>query len=147
MAQLDRFLTVMVSNNADSILLVEGDVATLLKDGVARPITRQQLTPQQLLLLLREIAPEAAAAELVGGTPASFEYATADGAFSVRTARPGGRWHASITVAGANGAANGAPNGAGNGHASGAPAPSTANGASPAAPPKGRRTSGRAKRA
>jgi twitching motility protein PilT len=98
MAQLDRFLAVMVSNNADSILLVEGDVATLLKDGVARPITRQALTPQQLLLLLREIAPAAAAEELAGGTAATFEYATNDRTFAVRTARPGGRWHASITL-------------------------------------------------
>jgi twitching motility protein PilT len=98
MAQLDRFLAVMVSNNADSILLVEGDVATLLKDGVARPITRQALTPQQLLLLLREIAPAAAAAELAGGTAAAFEYTTTNGTFAVRTTRPGGRWHASIRL-------------------------------------------------
>ena len=53
MAQLDRFLSVMVTNNAESILLVESDVATLQKDGVARPITRQPLTAQQLLALLQ----------------------------------------------------------------------------------------------
>ena len=49
MAQLDRFLSVMVANHADSIQLIESDVATLQKDGVPRPITRQPLTAQQLL--------------------------------------------------------------------------------------------------
>ncbi len=104
MAQLDRFLSVMLANSAESIVLVESDVATLHKDGVPRPITRQPLTAQQLLGLLREIAPEAAAAQLAGGTPTSFDYANDEGTFAVTTAIAGGRWHASIAVAASNGA-------------------------------------------
>src|SRR5580658_10425825 len=83
MAQLDRFLSVMLANSAESILLVESDVATLQKDGVPRPITRQPLTAQQLLALLREIAPESAAAELAGGTPTEFNYTNEQSTFAV----------------------------------------------------------------
>ena len=103
MAQLDRFLSVMVANHAESIVLIESDVATLQKDGVARPITRQPLTAQQLLALLREIAPERAAAELAAGTPTSFNYISDDGAFAVTTTLTGGQWHASIAVGASNG--------------------------------------------
>jgi twitching motility protein PilT len=96
MAQLDRFLTVMVSNNADSIVLIEGDVATLHKDGVPRPITKQPLSAAQLMMLLKEIAPAPAAKKLDAGAAATFDYANGDGAFTVKTAHTGGRWHASI---------------------------------------------------
>ena len=37
MPQLDRFLSVLVSSRAESLLLVENGVANLQKDGVARP--------------------------------------------------------------------------------------------------------------
>jgi len=98
MAQLDKFLTVMVTNHAESILLIEGDVATLQKDGVPRPITRQPLSGPQLLMLLKEIAPAASHKDLDGGTPAVFRYANSDGDFHVKSAHTGGRWHASIAV-------------------------------------------------
>jgi twitching motility protein PilT len=103
MAQLDKFLTVMVTNHAESILLIEGDVATLQKDGVPRPITRQPLSGGQLVMLLKEIAPAASAKELEGGSPASFRYANTDGDFYVKSALTGGRWHASIAVYDGNG--------------------------------------------
>jgi twitching motility protein PilT len=105
MAQLDRFLNVMVTNHAESILLIEGDVATLQKDGNARPITRQPLSAAQLLMLLKEIAPGPAAKDLDGGTPSSFRYANTDGDFMVKSAVTGGRWHASIALYDGNGAA------------------------------------------
>jgi len=98
MAQLDRFLQVMVSNGADSILLIESDLATIQKNGVPQPITKQPLSAAQLLMLLCEIAPADAAAELQDGTPASFAYSNDIGGFVVRTARTGGRWHASIAA-------------------------------------------------
>ncbi len=72
MAQLDRFLSVMVANGADSIQLTEREVATLQKDGAPRPITKQPLTAQQLLLLLREIAPPDAAQQLAAGSATTF---------------------------------------------------------------------------
>ena len=85
MAQLDRFLNVMVSNHADSINLIENDVAVLQVEGVPRPITRQALSSQQLLMLLREIAPESAAEQLAEGLPTAFHYTHAGTVFSVRT--------------------------------------------------------------
>ena len=96
MPQLDRFLSVMVGNKAEAIVLIEGDVATLQKDGVPRPITKQPLSAAQLVMLLKEIAPAPAAKRLEAGTPAAFRYSNSDGDFAVKTAMPGGRWHASI---------------------------------------------------
>src|SRR5262249_58730319 len=100
---LDKFLTVMVTNHAESILLIEGDVATLQKDGVPRPITRQPLSGPQLLMLLKEIAPAASHKDLDGGSPATFRYANSDGDFHVKSAHTGGRWHASIALYDGNG--------------------------------------------
>jgi hypothetical protein len=99
MAQLDRFLAVMVANNADSILLAESDVASLQKDGAPRPITRQPLSAQQLLMLLREIAPAGVADQLAEGAPAAFSYVNGEGSFSVTATHVGGRWQASIVPA------------------------------------------------
>jgi twitching motility protein PilT len=96
MAQLDRFLSVMVANGADSINLTEHEVATLRKDGAPRPITKQPLTAQQLLLLLREIAPPAVAEQLAAGTSASFHYSNTEGHFAVVASHAGGKWQASI---------------------------------------------------
>jgi twitching motility protein PilT len=111
MAQLDRFLSVMISNQAESIQLVESDVASLVKDGALRPMTRQPLTQQQLLGLLREIAPERFAEQLAEGTPTSFHYANGDGRFAITTAITDGLWHASIAQA-MNGEGPSVPGGA-----------------------------------
>src|ERR1700733_5971212 len=96
MAQLDRFLSVMVANGADSINLTEHEVATLQKDGAPRPITKQPLTAQQLLLLLREIAPPDAVQQLAAGAAANFHYANTEGHFAVTASHADGRWQASI---------------------------------------------------
>jgi twitching motility protein PilT len=96
MPQLDRFLSVMVGNNAEAIVLIEGDVATLHKDGVPRPITKQPLSAAQLMMLLKEIAPAKAAKRLDAGSAATFDYSNSDGAFTVKTVHTAGRWHASI---------------------------------------------------
>jgi twitching motility protein PilT len=138
MAQLDKFLTVMVTNHAESILLIEGDVATLQKDGVPRPITRQPLSGGQLVMLLKEIAPAASAKDLDGGTPASFRYANTDGDFFVKSAHTGGRWHASIAVYDGNG--DGAA------VAVEEPAPEAAAPAPLPPPPAARRSSGASKK-
>jgi twitching motility protein PilT len=98
MAQLDRFLDVMVSSHAESINLIENDVAVLQVEGVARPITRQALNAQQLIMLLREIAPESAAEQLAEGLPTAFHYTHAGTVFSVRTTVDAGKWYASIDV-------------------------------------------------
>jgi len=138
MAQLDKFLTVMVTNHAESILLIEGDVATLQKDGVPRPITRQPLSGAQLVMLLKEIAPASSAKDLDGGTPASFRYANSDGDFFVKSAHTAGRWHASIALHEGNG--DGAL-------ATEEPAPEAAEPPPLAPPPAARRSSGAKKKA
>src|SRR5580704_611751 len=80
MAQLDRFLSVMVANGADSINLTEHEVATLRKDGAPRPITKQPLTAEQL----------------AAGTSANFRYSNTEGHFAVVASHAGGKWQASI---------------------------------------------------
>src|SRR5690349_9640940 len=98
MPQLDRFLSVLVSNRAESVRLVEGQMALLEVNGTAKPMTKQPLTASQLVGLLREIAPPDAAAQLAAGQDATFHYASADGAFVATARQQGGAWHATLKV-------------------------------------------------
>jgi twitching motility protein PilT len=98
MAQLDRLLSVMVSNRANALLLNEGDVAQLEVAGGSRPVTKQPLTSQQVVALLREIAPADAGAKLDTGDQAIFQYNSDDGVFIARALQVDGRWEASIRV-------------------------------------------------
>ncbi len=83
MAQLDRLLSVMISNRAESLILREGDAAVLVIDGQERPVTKG-LTGPQVVGLLREIASPAAAQSLDAMQPTSFRYTSTDGVFAVR---------------------------------------------------------------
>ena len=96
MAQLDRFLSVLVGNRADALLLAEGDVAKLDVGGAARPVTKQPLAGAQIVMLLREIAPTDASRQLESGQAALFRYESSDGAFVVRATPAEGRWTASL---------------------------------------------------
>jgi twitching motility protein PilT len=98
MAQLDRLLSVMVTNRADSIMLVENDVAKMLVQGEPRPLTKSPLSAGQIVALLREIAPPDAAALLAAGSPTTFRYDNPDGSFGVRLRAESGAWHCSIAV-------------------------------------------------
>src|SRR6476619_6027790 len=98
MAQLDRLLSVMVSNRANALVLNEGDVAQLEVPGGVRPVTKQPLTSQQVVTLLREIAPADAGAKLESGEPSTFQYSSDDGVFVARAMQVEGRWEASICV-------------------------------------------------
>ena len=102
MPQLDRLLSVMVSNRAEALRLVENELASLVKDGASVPLTKQTLGASQLLGLLREIAPPDAARRLEEGSPAEFQYKSGDGVFNARATNDGGKWIAAITP-GANG--------------------------------------------
>ena len=97
MPQLDRLLSVMVSNRADSLRLVENELASLVKDGAAMPLTKQVLGATQLLGLLREIAPPDALRRLDEGTPAEFQYRSGDAVFNARASNETGKWMAAIT--------------------------------------------------
>src|ERR1700694_1675627 len=83
MAQLDRFLNLLVTNNASALNLSEGEVATVTIKDSARPVMKQALTSAQILNLVREISPSNAphALDLHGNT--RFEYSSSDGTFDV----------------------------------------------------------------
>jgi twitching motility protein PilT len=98
MAQLDRLLSVMVSNRANALVLNEGDVAQLDTPGGARPVTKQQLTAAQVVMLLKEIAPEDAGSQLDAGQPAVFQYESEDGVFVARARRESGKWMVRLSV-------------------------------------------------
>ncbi|HKO16812.1 MAG TPA: hypothetical protein VJU87_11285, partial [Gemmatimonadaceae bacterium] len=100
MPQLDRLLSVMVSNRAETLMLDEGELAKLELGGNPRPVTKSPLTAVQIIGLLREIAPPEAARHLDATRPATFTYASSDGAFTVRAMLDGGKWRVRIGIDG-----------------------------------------------
>jgi twitching motility protein PilT len=88
MAQLDRFLNILVSNKATALLLAEGDVATVTIKDSARPVMKQPLTSAQILTLLREISPSQTPRLGLEGE-VRFEYSSSDGTFDVAVTQNG----------------------------------------------------------
>jgi len=107
MPQLDRFLSVLVSNKATELLLSEGDLATLIINGSPRTVMKQALTSAQILTLVREIAPANSphALDVQGGV--RFTYASGDGTFEVSLTQAAGKLSARIEPT--NGSAPHAP--------------------------------------
>jgi twitching motility protein PilT len=89
MAQLDRFLNLLVSNNATALVMAEGEVATLTIKDTARPVMKQPLTSAQILTLVREISPPNAPHSLDAQGSVRFEYTSADGSFDVEMTQNG----------------------------------------------------------
>jgi twitching motility protein PilT len=89
MAQLDRFLNILVSNNASALNLSEGEVATVMIKDSPRPVMKQPLTSAQILTLVREIAPPAAPHALDLNGAVRFEYSSTDGHFEVTMTQNG----------------------------------------------------------
>ena len=89
MAQLDRFLNLLVSNNATALLMSEGEVATLTIKDSARPVMKQPLTSSQIVTLLREISPTNAPHSLDAQGSVRFDYTSADGVFDVTMTQNG----------------------------------------------------------
>ena len=113
MAQLDRFLNILVSNNATALIMSEGNVATVMIKDSARPVMKQPLTSAQILTLVREIAPSNTPHALDAQGGVRFEYTSADGSFDVALTQ-NGKISARIErklapTNGANTASNGAP--------------------------------------
>src|SRR6476619_5487924 len=98
MAQLDRFLSAMVSHRASALRLDETALAELEISGAARPVTKAPLTGAQVVSLLREVAPAAAGEALAAGQPTSFGYVSDDGAFAIDATRDAGKWQVRITI-------------------------------------------------
>jgi twitching motility protein PilT len=106
MAQLDRFLSVLVSNKATSLLMAEGDLATLMIKDSPRTVMKQPLTSAQILTLMREIAPQGSPHNLDAKSGVRFTYSSPDGTFDVSLSQPDGKLLARIEPS--NGSSNGA---------------------------------------
>ncbi len=106
MAQLDRFLNILVSNNATALIMSEGDVATVTIRDSARPVMKQPLTSAQILTLVREIAPSETPHSLDAQGGVRFEYTSADGIFEVALTQNG---KISARIEPKSGVASGAP--------------------------------------
>jgi twitching motility protein PilT len=89
MAQLDRFLNLLVTNNGTALLLSEGEVATVTIKDSPRPVMKQALTSAQILTLVREIAPQDQPHSLDAAGNVQFEYSSADGTFDVSLTQNG----------------------------------------------------------
>src|SRR5690349_11992408 len=83
MAQLDRFLNLLITNNASVLSLSEGEIATLTIKDLPRPVMKQALTSAQILTLVREISPPNQPHNLDAQGSVRFEYTCADGTFEV----------------------------------------------------------------
>ncbi len=97
MAQLDRLLSVMISNRADSLSLKEGEAASLMVEGQPRPVTKP-LSGPQVIALLKEIASPQATAQLDAKQPTKFRYSSVDSVFVVRAMLQGELITATIVV-------------------------------------------------
>jgi twitching motility protein PilT len=89
MAQLDRFLNLLKTNNGSALILAEGDVATVTIKDSPRPVMKQALTSAQILTLVREITPTGKPQALDAKGAVSFEYSCADGTFEVALTQNG----------------------------------------------------------
>jgi len=98
MAQLDRFLSAMVSHRASALRLDETALAELEISGAARPVTKAPLTAAQVVSLLREVAPAPSGEALAAGQPTAFSYVSDEGAFAIDATRNAGRWQVRITI-------------------------------------------------
>jgi twitching motility protein PilT len=125
MPQLDRFLTVLVTNHGTALHLVTDDVARLEIGGVPRPVTKQPFSAAQVMALLREIATPEATELLDRGRGAMFHYACSDGGFAVNASLDDGRLTATIVPDTEGATPNGNGNGVGQARANGGLRPVT----------------------
>jgi len=89
MAQLDRFLNLLVTNNGSALILTEGDVPSVIIKDSPRPVMKQPLTSAQILTLVREIAPPDKPHALDATGAVRFDYTSADGTFDVALTQTG----------------------------------------------------------
>src|SRR5579883_2883906 len=101
MAQLDRLLATIAGDKSGILTLEEGGPARVVQGvgGSVRPVTRGPLTSQQIMSLVREVAPRESIQELDRGSPATFTYTSTEGSFDARAEVTSGRWSVRIGVA------------------------------------------------
>jgi twitching motility protein PilT len=89
MAQLDRFLNLLVTNSGSALILAEGDVAAVMIKNSPRPVMKQPLTSAQILTLVREISPTDKPHALDATGSVRFDYSCTDGTFQVALTQNG----------------------------------------------------------
>src|SRR6266516_6652715 len=89
MAQLDRFLNLLVTSNGTALVMSEGEIATVTIKDSPRPVMKQPLTSAQILTLVREIAPANQPHSLDAAGGVRFEYTCVDGTFDVSLTQNG----------------------------------------------------------
>ncbi len=101
MPQLDRLLAVMAGNPAGVLALDEGALARveLGLSGDSQAVTRAPLTGQQIITLLREVAPPDSAEQIERGMPSAFTYVSPTGTYAARAEVANGRWRVRIGTA------------------------------------------------
>ncbi len=97
MAQLDRLLSVMISNRADELILTEDQAAVLMVESQERPVTKA-LSAAQIVALLKEIAPAPTLPALEAKQPTKFQYMSEDSVFVVRAMLQGDKLAVRIQV-------------------------------------------------
>jgi twitching motility protein PilT len=83
MPQLDRLIAAMVNRGASALRLTEDEAAQIEAGGAMQPVTKQLLTAQQLLALVREIAPDDVRSQLDANARAAFTYRMGEHAYDV----------------------------------------------------------------
>ena len=78
MAVLDKFIAVMFEQGAGRLTLQSGHAVVVDVEGTEKPVTREALTTQKVMALVREIAPEGMRDHLDAESRMAFGYA-ADG--------------------------------------------------------------------
>jgi hypothetical protein len=96
MAQLDRLLSALVSNNGTALVLADGEVATLTTRDATRALMNDPLTTAQIRSLMRDVAPGDALSLLDAGGSPRFDYSTADGKFDIAVKQKGAKLAARI---------------------------------------------------
>src|SRR5687768_2448290 len=99
MPRIDALLAAMISNRAQAVRLVDGDIAYLMIGGTPQPLTRNPLADGQLIGLLREMAPAEVASQLESGAPLQFIYTNETGRYLARLQTNGGKLRATVSAA------------------------------------------------
>ncbi len=86
MPRLDRFLDAMKTQAAEAVRLLPGQPIALRKGGMTRPVTKDPLSEQQILGLLREITPPGMVERLGTAVEFAFTYDWTGGAIEVQVA-------------------------------------------------------------
>ncbi len=90
MARLDKLIQLLHDQRAEALRLAAGQPAALQTDGRAKPVTRDPLTGQQIVALVREIAPTAMAPQVKEGAMLHFSYGAPAGPVDAEMSAPDG---------------------------------------------------------